>query len=317
MKSYNAGKNLTSKEAARLLGASEASVKRWADGGLLPSEKTAGGHRRFRPEDVARFKRENGGASSAATLRRARGAGADSAAASSRAGERVAPSETESDASMEASADSLFDALTRGDAEETAALLVKTYLDGRSLAFIFDRLLATAMRKVGDLWQQGDLTVAEEHLATRAALSALQTLDTVVAEPEANNLLAVCCGAEDDFHELPVLCTELLLKHEGWEVLSLGANTPLYSLTEMVARLHPRLACVASTILGDPSRAVREFRELRATATRVGAAIVLGGAGFAGDNLRLRLPAELYPDNFQQLLDFADSLVVARPPRTP
>ncbi|HZG53960.1 MAG TPA: B12-binding domain-containing protein, partial [Pyrinomonadaceae bacterium] len=190
MKSYNAGKNLTSKEAARLLGASEASVKRWADGGLLPSEKTAGGHRRFRPEDVARFKRENGGASSAAAaLRRARVAGADSAAAvSSRGGERIAPAETESDASMEASAAALFDALTRGDAEETAALLVKSYLDGRSLAFIFDRLLATAMRKIGDLWQQGDLTVAEEHLATRAAVSALQTLDTVVAEPEANNL---------------------------------------------------------------------------------------------------------------------------------
>ena len=50
-------KTLTSKEAARLLGVSEASVKRWADGGLLPSAKTAGGHRRFRPEDVATFRR--------------------------------------------------------------------------------------------------------------------------------------------------------------------------------------------------------------------------------------------------------------------
>ncbi|MBV9958343.1 MAG: helix-turn-helix domain-containing protein, partial [Acidobacteria bacterium] len=47
-------KDLTSSEAARLLGVSEASVKRWADSGLLPALKTAGGHRRFRPEDVAR-----------------------------------------------------------------------------------------------------------------------------------------------------------------------------------------------------------------------------------------------------------------------
>src|SRR5215204_4117142 len=51
------GRRLTSKEAARVLGVSEASVKRWADSGLLPMEKTAGGHRRFRPEDVAAARR--------------------------------------------------------------------------------------------------------------------------------------------------------------------------------------------------------------------------------------------------------------------
>src|ERR671913_90085 len=53
----NGGRRLTSKEAARVLGVSEASVKRWADSGLLPMEKTAGGHRRFRPEDVAAARR--------------------------------------------------------------------------------------------------------------------------------------------------------------------------------------------------------------------------------------------------------------------
>jgi len=275
-----------------MLGASEASIKRWADGGLLPSEKTAGGHRRFRPEDVARFKREN----------RRSMAGAASKA------------ETLSAAHVGASAASLFDALTRGDAEEASALLVKAYLGGCPLAFIFEELLAAAMRRIGDLWHQGDLTVAEEHLATRAALDALQTVDTVVAEPEPNNLRAVCCGAEDDFHELPLRCTELILKHEGWEVLSLGPNTPFYALAEMVARLHPRLVCVASTILVDPDRAVREFRELRAAATCVGAAIVLGGAGFADASVRRRLPAELYADNFQQLLDFACTLDAKRPP---
>lgn len=313
MKNPSARKNLTSKEAARALGASEASVKRWADGGLLPSEKTAGGHRRFRPEDVARFKRENGGASSAA-LRRARAGAESAAAASTPDGERSGAAEMGSGARVEASVETLFDALTRGDTEATSALLVNSYLAGRPLAFIFDELLAAAMRKIGDLWHQGDLTVAEEHLATRAAGIALQTLDKVVAEPEPNNLLAVCCGAEDDFHELPLQCAELILKHEGWEVLSLGMNTPFYSLTQMVARLHPRLVCVSSTMLIDRERAAREFGELRAAAGRVGAAIALGGAGFADDNVRRRLQAELYADNFRQLLDFSDSLATKHAP---
>lgn len=288
---------MTSKEAARVLGASEASVKRWADGGLLRSEKTAGGHRRFRPEDVALFKRgQSRGAAN----------GANSSAAPTNA--RHAGTRERTFESDELLAAALFDALAGGEAEETSALIIKSYLDGRRLASIFDQFLAVAMRRIGDLWHQGDLTVAQEHLATRAAISALQTLDQVMDEPEANNLLAVCCSIEDDFHELPVRCTELLLKHEGWEVLSLGANTPFYALTEMVARLHPRLVCAGSTVLGNPDRAVREFVDLRATAERVGAAIVLGGAGFADEHVRRRLPAELHADSFQQLLDFANSL---------
>ena len=306
MKSYDSGKKLTSKEAARLLGASEASVKRWADVGLLPSEKTAGGHRRFRPADVALFKRENCGAAAATTTRRRQ--------QQQRVGANSATDGTGGAESVEASVETLFGALTHGDTEETSALLVKSYLDGRPLAFIFDQLLSTTMRRIGDLWHEGTLTVAEEHLATRSAISALQTLDNVVAEPVANNLLAVCCSAEDDFHELPVQCTELVLKHEGWEVLSLGPNTPFYALTEMVLRLHPRLVCVASTILGDPDRAVREFGELRAAAARVGAAIVLGGAGFSGDNVRRRFPAELHAESFQELLDFANTLATRHSP---
>lgn len=311
MKNHTAGKKFTSKEAARLLGASEASVKRWADGGLLASEKTAGGHRRFRPEDVARFRREQSRVATTTAATQQTRDGANSSAASSIETREALGVESASE-SDDRVVNTLFDALAQGQAEETTGLLVKSYLDKRPLASIFDQLLATAMRKIGDLWHQGDLTVAQEHLATRAALLALQTLDKVVSEPEPNNLLAICCSTEDDFHELPVQCTELMLKHEGWEVLNLGPNTPFYALTEMVARLHPALICVASTILCDLDRAVREFNELRAQASRVGAAIVLGGAGFTDANVRRRLPAELHADTFRQLLDFANTLATTK-----
>jgi len=307
MKNHIAGKKLTSKETARVLGASEASVKRWADGGLLPSEKTAGGHRRFRPEDVALFRR--GQKSRSVNAPRLNAVNA-SASPPARGGQTVKTKRAlEGDEKL---AEALSGALIGGEMEEVSALLVKSYLEGMTLASIFDHLLSGAMRKIGDLWQRGELTVAQEHLATRAALSALQTLDKVSDEAEANNLLVVCCGIEDDFHELPVRCAELILKHAGWEVLNLGANTPFYALTEMVTRLHPQLACVGSTIFGNLDRAVREFAELRVAAERVGTAIVLGGAGFADANIRCRLPAELHADSFQELLDFADSLATMK-----
>src|SRR5918994_1138158 len=196
MKGYDGGgKRLTSRETARLLGVSEASVKRWADGGLLPSEKTAGGHRRFRPVVVA-----------------------------------------------------MFGALLDGSAGKASALLTDAHASGRGLAALFDEVLCPSMRRVGDLWHEGELTVAQEHVATRAALSALQALGGALAAAEPSAPLAVCCGAEEDFHELPVNCSELVLREGGWAVLNLGANTPFYALAEAVARRGPRLVAVAAPL---------------------------------------------------------------------
>lgn len=42
-------------EAARLLGVHPATVRSWADRGLLPSQRTAGGHRRFRRSDLEQW----------------------------------------------------------------------------------------------------------------------------------------------------------------------------------------------------------------------------------------------------------------------
>lgn len=53
-------KGFTTIEVARLCRVSDATVKRWGEAGLLKSERTSGGHRRFRAEEAARFQREQG-----------------------------------------------------------------------------------------------------------------------------------------------------------------------------------------------------------------------------------------------------------------
>ncbi|MBK6463401.1 MAG: helix-turn-helix domain-containing protein [Myxococcales bacterium] len=51
---------LSPREVAKALGVSESAVKRWCDDGLLPFERTPGGHRRVPSHAVLRFAREHG-----------------------------------------------------------------------------------------------------------------------------------------------------------------------------------------------------------------------------------------------------------------
>jgi len=164
------------------------------------------------------------------------------------------------------------------------------------------------MRRIGDLWHSGELSVAQEHVASRAALEALAALRASLTPGEAHEKMVICCAVEDDFHELPLNLATLTLEALGWQVVNLGASTPFYALSEAVRRFSPRLVCVASTMLAGLDRAAREYAGLTEIARRLGASIVLGGAGFAGEEERRRFPADLHAENFIQLEKFAVAL---------
>jgi excisionase family DNA binding protein len=294
MRSSDGRKNLTSREAARLLGASEASVKRWADGGLLPSLRTVGGHRRFRPEDVAAFRRGRGARDAARVLKTGELHGSAS-------GEE---SEADGVARDEDVSRLIFETLLAGYAESAAEALVGLRRRGHTVARIADVVLCPALRRVGDLWRAGELSVAEEHLATRTALTAAQILRDDLSL-NVGERAAICCAVEDDFHELPVHLAALTLEGLGWGVVNLGTSTPFYALAEAVGRFAPRVVCVASTVFNHPDRAAREYGEFKRAAERAGASVVLGGAGFGVGGARQRFPADLHAATFSQLEEHA------------
>jgi methanogenic corrinoid protein MtbC1 len=165
------------------------------------------------------------------------------------------------------------------------------------------------MRRVGDLWHQGEMSIAVEHLAARTATQGMERLRAVNGSPENPHLLALCCSAEGDFHELPVHVAATTLEEQGFEVIILGASMPFFVLNEAVEKFQPRLICVAATIpLVHFERAVRDYAQFYTLAQRTGAAIVLGGAGFEGE-IRGRLPADLYAESFQQLAEFVGPMI--------
>src|ERR1700750_2573616 len=123
--------NLTTRDVARLLLVSEATVKRWADDGLLVPNKTAGGHRRFSLQSIARLRREQGIAPAGEALKK-------------RAGKKMASGKLPS-------AESFSDLLLSGNEAGAAAELIYSYLQSHTLAKLFDTTVTNAMHRVGDL----------------------------------------------------------------------------------------------------------------------------------------------------------------------
>ncbi len=282
-------KCLTTKEVARLCRVSDATVKRWEEAGLIRSERTNGGHRRFRAGEIARFQRDQG-----LGLKHTHG---DESIFSVQTRRRKTGTPS-----------TLFQSLISGSEEEAANLMIKSFLKGEPLVDIFDNMISPAMRQIGELWVKGELSVAQEHLATRAAHSAVNKLRSTLPVPKISGELAFCAAFEGDFHELPTHLSQITIESRGWEVLNFGANTPLYSLAEEVSFHSPEMICISVSYLGDLDRLARDYKLFREQVVKLNIPVILGGRVFENDDIRRRFPAELYPESFNDVAEFIGSI---------
>lgn len=285
-------KCLTTKEVARLCRVSDATVKRWQDAGLLQSERTNGGHRRFRVEEVARFQREQ-------NLGEKKCVG-DESIVSALSGQRR-DCRIRSDSAF-------FRALMKGCEEAAANVLIGEYLKGESPALICDEIICPALAQIGELWAAGKIHITQEHLASRVAHNSIYKLRQALSVAESTGKLAMCCAPSGDFHELPTHLAQLTLENAGWETMNFGANTPLVDFAREIARRAPALVCVSATLLVDAEALARDYKLLRARAAKLAIPVLGGGRAFRDEEIRRQFPAEFYARSFGELTELIGGL---------
>jgi methanogenic corrinoid protein MtbC1 len=128
------------------------------------------------------------------------------------------------------------------------------------------------LQEVGDLWEQGQLTVAEEHFASNLIRRRLSGLTRGWEDGIGPRALLAC--PPDEEHDIPLMMFGIALSNHGWRITYLGARTPTEDLAKVVETLRPSLAVLAS-----PSADAFETLapSLRTLAEKVRVAI--GGAG--------------------------------------
>lgn len=201
-------KTFSPRETALLMGISESSVKRWVDGGRIPAERTAGGHRRIPLPALVRFVREEG-----RTVVRPDLLGLEVVA-----GQTGTPLADVGGAFQQA--------LLDGSQAQARSILVEEYLAGRSVAGLVDDLLAPAMREVGTLWQCRDDGIFLEHRAVGMCEEALETVRGLLLPPPSDAPVAVGGGPADDPYTMPTRLAATVLAAEGLHTTDLGAFTP-------------------------------------------------------------------------------------------
>jgi MerR family transcriptional regulator, light-induced transcriptional regulator len=150
---------------------------------------------------------------------------------------------------------------------------------------VFDGLLSMAtvdgllsdvvmpyLHDLGDRWERGELSVAQEHFASNVLRGRL--LGLARGWGRGAGPLALLACPEGERHDLGLIAFGLALRERGWRIAYLGPDTPVESIEEAARRTDPSVV-VLSSVRPEP------LEQIAALAARYRLAIAGAGATMA------------------------------------
>jgi MerR family transcriptional regulator, light-induced transcriptional regulator len=196
--------------------------------------------------------------------------------------------------------------LADGD-DELAAWTLRHALAEASRAEVFDTLLRDAMGLVGERWQSGQWSVAEEHLASRTLLRALERIRPELGPEHRVGPVAVLAGVAGEQHMIGLSCLEQVLAEQGWTVANLGADLPAADLGAFIARNEVSLVALSAADPGRVDQIAASIRAARSASSGRRLPVVVGGRVAEDPGIGDAVEADALATSIADALAFAEA----------
>jgi DNA-binding transcriptional MerR regulator len=256
-------------ELSRRVGVSDHVLRAWESRyGLLRPVRSSGGFRLYSEADALRIRRMQAhlarGLSAAEAARAVLGEDVGRELTPATAGE-VTPS----------TAGELYGVLRQAlDAfdEPAAQTVLDRLLSDYSLATTLREIVLRYLAELGERWEQGTASIAQEHFASNILHGRLAGLAR--GWGTGHGPLAILACPPGELHDLALMVFGITLNRTGWRISFLGTSTPVEELARTVEANHPDLVVLAAA---RPETLDPLAAQLTALARR--APLVLAGAG--------------------------------------
>jgi len=258
-------------ELSRRLGVSDHVLRAWESRyGLLQPLRSAGGFRLYSEADESRIRRMQAHlAHGLSAAEAAQAVLAEDSRTQADHGRAAAPRRV-TPVAGELSSD-LRQALDAFDEPAAQAALDRLVSDLSVTAVLRDVVLPY-LTELGERWERGTASVAQEHFATNVIRGRLAGLARGWGNGHGPRAVLACPPGE--LHDLALMVFGIVLHRSGWRIDYLGMDTPLAELTRTVDARRPALVVVAATL---PETLGPLAAQLTALAQR--APLALAGAG--------------------------------------
>ncbi len=179
--------------------------------------------------------------------------------------------------------DSLLDvcleAVKAYDAKKLETILLKAS-SKLSQPQLIENLIVPLVYKLGELWHEGEIRVANEHLATAVIRSFLANI-MEQNNPEENAPIIISATPLGQNHELGAMIVGVTAAPLGWKVIYLGPNLPVEEISAVADSLEAKVVALSIVYPGDDQQLKMDLMKLKKILPE-DVSIMIGGRAAGG-----------------------------------
>lgn len=189
--------------------------------------------------------------------------------------------------------DQFFSAMITADRLEAAGVIDRMMAAGVTSQSIINDILDPTLVRLGDLWEQDAVSLAQTFVASKIAEDVLLRCVSASGKTAKRGAPVVIGNIEDDFHSLGRRIVGSFLRASGWEVHDLGNDVPAEQFVDKAIEVGASVVGV-SAMMHTTALNIRKLRDLiDARGLNHKLKLAVGGAVF---NWRPELVAEVGGD---------------------
>ena len=124
--------------------------------------------------------------------------------------------------------------LLQGDKEKCISIVEKLITEKTDIKDIYVDLLQRSLYHVGKMWEQGQLSIADEHMGTEITKCLMNKYaDKITANKKVGKTALITC-VDKEFHEIGARMAADVFELNGWNTYFLGASTPTREIVKFI-----------------------------------------------------------------------------------
>lgn len=168
--------------------------------------------------------------------------------------------------------------LLSGNKKECAAITGALLDREVPIRDLYIGLFQKSMYEIGKLWENNEISVATEHMATSVTEGLLHLVYPAIFSAEHIGKSAVISCVQNEYHQLGAKMVADIFELNAWDGYFLGANTPSNELLRMIDEKRPDLLGLSMSIYFSLPCLEKTIQSVRASFPSLD--LIVGGQGF-------------------------------------
>ena len=266
---------LNSKQVADIIGVNISTLKRWTDNGTLGCDKTAGGHRKFTMNHIRDYYKNNPDANNNTDLK------IDDISQKQLFG-------LIQNKNFKKLAEKLAQASL--DAEEIAVsnIINGLYMNGVPVADLLDYVVDVAGHIIESQLNNNEIVHTEAYVSRQLLTRVVDGLCSEMPNGKFNGKSAMCVNFEDNLPDIGVVMSEVVLRHNGYNVFNTGSHAELGDLLSVIQKKKIdivlfylcNLQCCNAVVVENIEKTKEHIKEIVKVAKKINVKVLFGGEGY-------------------------------------